>query len=141
MPNNGMDVLKTALMIAVPVGTMLLNAWINITIKFAPDAREAKIEIIRILARVAMWISNCVLLAQLVWEFVSPHPNLRFSVLVIALDCSALSANYMMWIVIKLADFVTANARDLDRLHETVRALVAIVDKKLLTPATDLDSN
>ena len=34
------EVLKIVLIIAIPVGIAALTTWINITIKFAPDAKE-----------------------------------------------------------------------------------------------------
>jgi hypothetical protein len=124
-----MQELTIALAIAVPLGIAALNTWINITIKFAPDAAHARREVTLIFARVTMWISSSVVLGQLVWQIVSPMSNQRVSFLLVLLDSFTLYNVYVMWLHGVILNMLLEHLRLMGKLSDTIRLIGESLDK------------
>jgi hypothetical protein len=124
-----MSELTIALAIAVPLGIAALNTWINITIKFAPDAAHARREVTEIFIRVIGWIGNSVVLGQLIWQIISPNPNLRLSFLLILLDSFSLFNSYLYWLLHSVFNLIGKQTAAVGTLGEVVRDLVKIAKR------------
>jgi len=124
-----MQELTIALAIAVTLGIAALNTWINITIKFAPDAAHARREVTLIFARVTMWISSSVVLGQLVWQIVSPMSNQRVSFLLVLLDSFTLYNVYVMWLRGVILNTLLEHLRLMGKLSDTIRLIGESLDK------------
>jgi hypothetical protein len=95
-----LDVLKTILpLLSIPIGLAIaaLTAWVNIAIKFAPDAAQARRETQRIFLLLLFVIGNICLIGSLVillfWPVFSPSLS---SFLMIG-DCLALYSTALFW--------------------------------------------
>jgi hypothetical protein len=118
-----MNELTIALAIAVPIGIAALNTWINITIKFAPDSAHATREVTLIFIRVIGWVGNSAVLGLLVWQIISPDPNLRVSFLLIILDSFVLFSGYVAWLHIQTVKMIMEQANMIGGLTDLVRKL------------------
>jgi hypothetical protein len=123
MPNNPIEVLKIILMITIPIGIAALTTWINITIRFAPDAAHAAREAKAIALKLAGWTANAALAGMLIWEIASPVPNPRTSILLIILYSFSLFNVYVLWLNRLVVNLIMSQAKLLLNLTEIVRIL------------------
>jgi len=121
MQQNPIEVLKIALMIAVPAGIAALTTWINITIRFAPDAAHAMREAKQIVARVVGWIAYIWIAGVIVWQFILPDPNPRLSLLIIILNSFALFNAYILWQLRSILKLLQTQAEHVIGLAEIVK--------------------
>ncbi len=92
-----MTVETIILAIAIPIGIAALTAWINIKIKFAPDAAHASREAKSIFFKLFLVITHLYLAGLLIWVIVSPKPWNRADYIVVILNSLVLFHSYMMW--------------------------------------------
>jgi hypothetical protein len=92
-----MKELTFVLAIVMPLAACALNSWLNIKIKFAPDAEQAKRETRLALLRVLGWISNLYMVVILVWQFTWTVPLTRLSILAILIPLFTLFHSYVLW--------------------------------------------
>jgi hypothetical protein len=126
------EVLKTALAIAIPLGIAALTTWINITIRFAPDAAHAIQEAKKIFLKVAGWTANGVLVGGIIWQIVWPDHNARASILIILMYSFSLFNSYVIWLHRFTLNLISQQSNSMLTLAQTVRELV-----ELATATTD----
>jgi hypothetical protein len=124
MQETPTDVLKTAITIAIPLGIAALTTWINITIRFAPDAAHAIREAKEIFLKVAGWIANAILAGVLTWEIVSPNPNVRVSMLIILMYSFSLFNSYVLWLHRFTLNLISRQSDSMLTLAQVVHKLV-----------------
>jgi hypothetical protein len=105
---------------AAPLGIAALTTWINITIRFAPDAAQAKREARLIFFKVTGWIALAVVVVQMAQQIISPNLSLRASLLVIILDSFVLFNAYMLWVLRRHLQLI-------DKLNEMFGHLTEVV--------------
>jgi hypothetical protein len=91
-----MKVLTIALAISVPFVIAALNAWLNIKIKFAPDAAHAAHEVKLVCRKVFLWIANAYSAGVIVWLFVF-WPIDRLFILAVMVNSFGLFHSYLMY--------------------------------------------
>jgi len=124
-----MHVLTIALAIAIPFGIAALTTWINITIKFAPDAAHARREAALTFMTVIAWIANGGVLVLLIWEIISPNPNLRVSLLVIIMNSFGLFNFYMLMLYLQLRHSIARQGEYSGRIDQRLTDLAKLVGK------------
>jgi hypothetical protein len=122
---TAIDVLKTVLAIAIPLGTAAITTWVNITIKFAPDAAHAMREAKAIAFKIADWTTQAVVAGEIIWQIVSPFPNNRISLLVIILNSFVLFNAYMIRWNGRIMNLIYKQAIQTSALVQSVNMLTA----------------
>ncbi|SRR6266446_3630438 len=101
-----------------------LTAWINITIKHAPDKQSAVRGTVLIFARIFALICAAGALALLIREVLSPEPLTRLSVFFIALDTSALFVICLLQLISWMSEGLWAAIhRNLEALNKFISTL------------------
>lgn len=91
-----MNVLVIALAIVMPLGIAALTTWINIKIKFAPDATQATREAKSIFTKVAFWAVNVYSVCVIIFFFASSWPVDRVFILSVMVNCFYLLTMYVI---------------------------------------------
>jgi len=81
-----MQILTTALPIIIPVGCVVLTAYLSIKIKFAPDAEHAIRDVKAIFLKALIWVGGLLCLGRLLRELLSPLPLTRLSCFIIVIN-------------------------------------------------------
>ncbi len=102
-----MKELTIALAIIMPIAACALNSWLNIKIKFAPDADQAKRDVRQVLFRIFFWLSNVSLVGVLVWQIRLPDPITRLSLVSILIPAFALFSNYVQWFILSILETIS----------------------------------
>lgn len=131
-----MSTLQIVLMIAVPLLIAGLTTWINMRIKFAPDAaqamRDAKSDVSKVLSflfRLLGYLVCFVMVMWIIWAiFLGPWPLDRWSFFFIVSYLFMLSFLVMMVFVNKLLDFILIHSKALAVLAEATHI---VIEKKL----------
>lgn len=139
-----MNVLMIALAIIVPVSVAALNSWVNITIKFAPDAAQAKRDAKAIFLTVVAWICNLLAAGMLIAQLVWPMSNGRVSILLIIMNSFTLFTTFVFWLVGYMMTQITNQmTRALDLIHDQAKMIRTLTENvKVLSEGmkTVLDS-
>lgn len=97
-----MTIEQMLLTMMIPVLVSALNAWVNITIKFAPDIDHAKRTLREKFSFLIITLCNMYMIVSLFMYFIIPKPLTTERIFLMVFAISSLSASYIMRHVIKI---------------------------------------
>src|SRR5678815_976749 len=121
-----MTLLTIALAIIMPLAGCALNSWLNIKIKFATDAPQAKREVRWVFSTIFRWGFNAYCAGVIIWQVSSSGPLTRSSLVNILVPSFALFHHYMLWWINNLSARITQAFELSGKLSDDLLALAKL---------------
>jgi hypothetical protein len=98
--------------LAIGVGIAALTAWINITIKFANNAEDAKRDIKRIFYLIVSFLSQCIVAYFLFKNLISDKPLDRVSVFAIIVSTISIVGSIFSYLLFKILVLIEKSRKE-----------------------------